>query len=112
MKTIGIIREGKIPTDFRTPLTPKQCVELKQNFPGTKIIVQPSPLRCYSNESYSELGIEVNEDVSSCDILLGVKEVPTSELIANKTYLFFSHTIKKQAHNRNLLRHILKNNIT
>jgi len=112
MKTIGIIREGKIPTDFRTPLTPKQCVELKQNFPGTKIIVQPSPLRCYSNESYSELGIEVNEDVTSCDILLGVKEVPTAELIANKTYLFFSHTIKKQVHNRNLLRHILKNNIT
>lgn len=112
MKTIGIIREGKIPTDFRTPLTPMQCVELKQNFPGTNIIVQPSPLRCFSNESYSELGIEVNEDVSSCDILLGVKEVPTSELIANKTYLFFSHTIKKQAHNRNLLRHILENNIT
>ncbi len=112
MKTIGIIREGKIPTDFRTPLNPMQCVELKQNFPGTKIIVQPSPLRCYSNESYSKIGIEVNEDVSSCDILLGVKEVPTSELIANKTYLFFSHTIKKQAHNRNLLRHILENNIT
>ena len=112
MKTIGIIREGKIPTDFRTPLTPKQCVELMQNFPGTKIIVQPSPLRCFSNESYSECGIEVNDNVSSCDILLGVKEVPSNELIANKTYLFFSHTIKKQAHNRNLLRHILENNIT
>jgi hypothetical protein len=112
MKIIGIIREGKIPTDFRTPLTPKQCVELKQNFPDTKIIIQPSPLRCFSNESYSELGIEVNENISSCDILLGVKEVPTAELIANKTYLFFSHTIKKQAHNRNLLRHILENNIT
>lgn len=112
MKTIGIIREGKIPTDFRTPLTPKQCVELKQNFPDTKIIIQPSPLRCFSNESYSELGIEVNEDMSSCDILLGVKEVPTAELIAYKTYLFFSHTIKKQAHNRNLLRQILENNIT
>ena len=112
MKTIGIIREGKIPTDFRTPLTPKQCVELMQNFPGTKIIVQPSPLRCFSNESYSECGIELNEDVSCCDILLGVKEVPSNELIANKTYLFFSHTIKKQAHNRNLLRHILENNIT
>jgi saccharopine dehydrogenase (NAD+, L-lysine-forming) len=112
MKTIGIIREGKIPTDFRTPLTPKQCVELMQNFPGTKIIVQPSPLRCFSNESYSECGIEVNDNVSCCDILLGVKEVPSNELIANKTYLFFSHTIKKQAHNRNLLRHILENNIT
>jgi hypothetical protein len=112
MKTIGIIREGKQPADLRTPLTPAQCIELMQNFPGTKVIVQPSPFRCFSNEAYTKLGIEVNEDITSCDILLGVKEVPTTEILANKTYLFFSHTIKKQPHNRNLLRHILKNNIT
>ncbi|MFA9212738.1 MAG: NAD(P)-dependent oxidoreductase [Candidatus Methylacidiphilales bacterium] len=112
MKTIGIIREGKQPADLRTPLTPAQCVELMQNFPGTKVIVQPSNERCFSNEAYSNLGIELNEDLSNCDILLGVKEVPTTQLIANKTYLFFSHTIKKQSHNRNLLRHILANNIT
>lgn len=112
MNVIGIIREGKQPADLRTPLTPQQCVEVMQNFPKVKIIVQPSPTRCFKDEAYKNAGIEVKEDLSECDILLGVKEVPIKELLANKTYLFFSHTIKKQAHNRNLLRHILKNNIT
>ncbi|MEI7979340.1 MAG: NAD(P)-dependent oxidoreductase [Bacteroidota bacterium] len=112
MKTIGIIREGKIPTDLRSPLSPSQCVELKTNFPGTNVIVQPSSNRCFTNEEFSNLGIELNEDLSNCDIILGVKEVPIEDLIANKTYLFFSHTIKKQPHNRNLLRAVLKNKIT
>jgi saccharopine dehydrogenase (NAD+, L-lysine forming) len=75
MKTIGIIREGKIPTDLRSPLSPSQCVELKTNFPGTNVIVQPSSIRCFTNEEFSNLGIELNEDLSNCDILLGVKEV-------------------------------------
>lgn len=111
MNTIGVIREGKKPYDHRTPLTPHQCVSLQQFFPGTKVLVQPSTHRCFSDEDYSNLGIELKEDLSECDILLGVKEVPVDELIADKTYLFFSHTIKKQAHNRNLLREILHKNI-
>lgn len=112
MKTIGIIREGKQPVDLRVALTPKQCIELKLNFPDIQVIVQASNERCFKNEEYTDLGIEVSEDLSQCDILLGVKEVPIEQLIPNKTYLFFSHTIKKQLHNRNLLRAILKNNIT
>src|SRR4051812_21942984 len=100
MQTIGIIREGKTPPDLRTPLTPGQCVELMNKFHGTKVIVQTSPHRCFSDDEYREKGIEVVEDISGCDILLGVKEVPVKELIENKTYFFFSHTIKKQAHNR------------
>ncbi|MFY8020270.1 MAG: NAD(P)-dependent oxidoreductase [Bacteroidia bacterium] len=111
MNTIGVIREGKKPYDHRTPLTPQQCVSLQQFFPGTKVVVQPSAHRCFADEEYLKLGIELKEDLSECDILLGVKEVPVDELIANKTYLFFSHTIKKQAHNRNLLREILHKNI-
>jgi alanine dehydrogenase len=111
-KTIGIIREGKKPEDLRTPLTPKHCIELMNYFPDTKILVQPSPFRCFSDAEYTEAGIELKEDLSECDILLGVKEVPVDQLIPNKTYLFFSHTIKKQAHNRGLLRAILSKNIT
>lgn len=111
-KTIGIIREGKQPADLRTPLTPQNCVDLMQHFPGTQVMIQPSPFRCYPDEMYAAKGITVIEDLSACDILLGVKEVPVDQLIANKTYLFFSHTIKKQPHNRNLLRSILKKNIT
>lgn len=111
MKTIGIIREGKTPPDKRTPLTPKQCVELMEKFADVKVVVQSSPHRCFKDEEYASLGIDIVEDISVSDILLGVKEVPVNELIANKTYLFFSHTIKKQPHNKQLLRAVLKNNI-
>lgn len=112
MKIIGVIRELKQPADLRTPLTPRDCVELQQKFPGVKVIVQSSAYRCFSDDEYRNLGIEVKDDVSEAHILLGVKEVPHTELIADKTYLFFSHTIKKQAHNRKMLREILKKKIT
>src|SRR5437870_2399412 len=112
MKTIGIIREGKKPFDLRTPLTPDQCVEVMEKNPGTKVVVQSSPHRCYSDDFYRELGIEVLEDMSGCDILLGIKEVPIDDLIPGKIYLFFSHTIKKQSHNIRLLRNIIQKKIT
>lgn len=108
---IGIIREGKVPHDFRVPLSPEQCNVLQGQYPNIRITVQTSPIRCFTDEQYSKLGIEVQEDVSHCDILLGVKEVPIEALIANKTYLFFSHTIKKQAYNRDLLQEIIRKKI-
>jgi alanine dehydrogenase len=111
MKTIGIIREGKIPPDQRTPLTPHHCVDLLQKFPELRIIVQSSEHRCFSDDDYKARGIEVVQDVSEADILLGVKEVPVADLVPGKTYLFFSHTIKKQAYNRKLLRAILERKI-
>jgi alanine dehydrogenase len=111
MLHIGIIREGKIPIDKRTPLSPAQCHLVMQKFPHVKISVQPSPVRCFKDEEYASVGIEIREDLSECDILLGIKEVPINMLIPNKTYLFFSHTIKKQAHNRQLLQNILEKNI-
>jgi alanine dehydrogenase len=112
MKTIAIIREQKQPADLRTPLTPQACVEVQQKFPGVKVIVQTSDTRCFSDEEYRKLGIEVKEDITEADILLGVKEVPHEALIPNKTYMYFSHTIKKQSHNRKMLREVLKKNIT
>ena len=111
MKTIGIIREEKAPYDLRTPLSPDHCLELMEKFPGTKVIVQTSPHRCFADNEYISKGIEVKEDMTECDILLGVKEVPVTSLIADKTYLFFSHTIKKQPHNIKLLRNIIQKNI-
>jgi hypothetical protein len=33
-------------------------------------------------------------DVSDCDVLFGVKEVPEENLIANKSYFFFAHDKK------------------
>ena len=109
--TIGVIREGKVPPDFRVPLSPKLCALVKEKFPHVDVIVQTSPIRCFKDEEYRAEGITVQEDMSGCDILVGVKEVNIEDLIPNKKYLFFSHTIKKQPYNRDLLRAILANKI-
>jgi len=108
---IGILREGKIPIDKRVPLTPRQCLRLEQLFPEIKIIVQKSQIRCFADKEYENEGIEIADNLLDCDILLGVKEVPTIEFIENKTYAFFSHTIKEQAYNREMLREILRKKI-
>ncbi len=112
MAKIGIIREGKVPPDHRVPLTPEQCTQIIKEFPGTEIVVQTSPIRIIKDEEYKKAGIPVVADLSDCDIILGIKEVPLKELIPNKTYFFFSHTIKKQPHNKQLLKTVLQKNIT
>lgn len=108
---IGILREGKTPPDRRVPLTPEQCVEVQQKFTDVRVVVQPSEVRCFSDHEYLQQGILVQEDLAGCDVLLGVKEVPAKDLIPGKIYLFFSHTIKKQAYNRELLRTVLQKKI-
>jgi alanine dehydrogenase len=108
---IGILRENKIPPDKRVPLIPDQCIEVQEKFKNVSIVVQPSSMRCYSDDKYKQKGIEVLEDLSDCDILLGVKEVQINDFIPGKIYLFFSHTIKKQTYNRKLLQAVLEKNI-
>lgn len=110
MYKIGIIREGKVPSDARTPLTPEQCKQIVEQFP-VELVVEPSEVRAYTDEEYLAQGITLSTDLSDCAILLGVKEVPVSKLIPGKTYLFFSHTVKKQAQNRRLLQTILEKKI-
>lgn len=109
---IGVIKEGKIPIDRRVPFTPLQAKEVEEKFNNTDLIVQHSDIRCFTSDEYRQYGVKVADDVSDCDILMGVKEVPIDELIENKTYFFFSHTIKEQPYNRELLRAILKKKIT
>lgn len=112
MLKIGLIKEGKIPADNRVALTPAQCKWIQKQSTEVKIIVQSSPHRCFTDKEYLSAGVEVKEDVSECDFLFGIKEVPVNELIAGKTYLFFSHTKKEQPHNKGLLQAIITNNIT
>jgi saccharopine dehydrogenase (NAD+, L-lysine forming) len=108
---IGIIREGKIPPDKRVPFTPAQAEEIQQRFPNVSIVCQESPFRCFKDEEYASKNVSVVSDVKDCDVLMGIKEVPVKELIADKTYLFFSHTIKKQPYNKKLLQEVLKKNV-
>jgi len=112
MLRIGLLREGKIPVDNRVALTPDQCQWIHTHLSGVQIVARHSPHRCFSDDEYKEAGVSVTDDISSCDVLLGIKEVPADELIAGKTYLFFSHTRKKQPYNQALFRTILDKQIT
>ena len=107
----GIIKERKNPPDRRVVFSPEKLQEFKKQFPQAEIVVESSDIRVFSDEAYKNAGFEVTNDVSDCDVLLGVKEVPVDELIPNKKYFFFSHTIKKQPYNRKLLKAILEKNI-
>ncbi|MDC2982205.1 NAD(P)-dependent oxidoreductase [Bacteroidota bacterium] len=108
---IGIIKEGKTPPDKRVPLSPTQCQEIKQKYPQIDLVVQKSNIRKFKDEDYANAGIDLVDEVTDCDVLLGVKEVPIEDLIANKKYFFFSHTFKKQPYNRDLLQAIIEKNI-
>jgi saccharopine dehydrogenase (NAD+, L-lysine-forming) len=112
MITIGLIKEGKVPADNRVALTPAQCKALQRKIPGLVIKVESSSDRCFSDLEYTRAGIDVTTDMSDCGILFGIKEVPTYRLIPGKTYLFFSHTKKKQPHNQTLLQEIIRRQIT
>ncbi len=108
---IGLIKERKKPEDNRVALSPLQCAALRKRYPTVEIRVESCSTRCFPDAAYAGQGIAVVNDMSACDVLLGIKEVPKEALIPGKTYFFFSHTIKKQPHNRELLQEIIKKNI-
>lgn len=107
----GIIKERKNPPDRRVVFTPEEAANIKKQFPEAEIKIESSDIRIFTDEEYKNQGFEIVSDVSDCDVLFGVKEVPVDNLIPNKKYFFFSHTIKKQPHNRKLLKAILEKNI-
>ncbi len=108
----GLIKERKNPPDRRVVFSPEAIVALQRRFPQAQFKVESSNIRVFSDSAYTDLGIEVTNDLSDCDVFLGVKEVPVDALLPNKKYFFFSHTIKKQSYNRKLLQAILDKNIT
>ena len=108
---VGVLRETKNPPDKRVPLTPSQIVSLQIKYPDVEFFVQPSDFRCYSDDEYKYLQIPVKEDLTNCDILLGVKEVDKSTFIEGKTYLFFSHVAKEQPYNREMLKAMIEKKV-
>lgn len=111
MLRIGLVRERKSPPDNRVALTPLQCRRIMDKYNELTIVAESSPSRCYTDDEYLEKGIEVKDDISDCDILLGIKEVPVEKLISGKTYFFFSHTKKKQPHNQHLMHALIDKQI-
>ncbi len=109
---IGLLREGKNPPDKRVPLSPTACSQLLKLWPDTRIVVQPAIIRCFSETAYAEAGCEISEDLSACNLLMGVKEIQINDLRPDKTHLFFSHVTKRQPYNRSLLQAVLQKGIT
>ena len=107
----GILKERKNPPDRRVVFSPNELTLLQQKHQNVSVKVEHSDIRIFEDFQYQNLGIEVTDDISDCTILFGVKEVPIENLIPNKSYFFFSHTIKKQPYNRKLLQAILEKNI-
>ncbi|QOD60493.1 alanine dehydrogenase [Polaribacter haliotis] len=107
----GIIKERKNPPDRRVVFSPQKLKEFQEQFPKAILKVESSDIRVFSDDSYKSEGIQVSEKMDDCDVLFGVKEVPVDNLIPNKKYFFFSHTIKKQPYNRDLLNAILDKKI-
>lgn len=111
MTTFGIIKERKNPPDRRVVFSPKGLSDTMSKFPEASFMVESSDIRIFDDAAYRDAGVEITNDISDCEVLLGVKEVPIEALIPNKKYFFFSHTIKKQPYNRRLLKAILDKNI-
>ncbi len=109
---IGILKETKNPPDKRVAITPKVAKNIITHFPNVGILVQHSDIRAFADEEYTNEGITLTNDLSSCDILVGIKEVAKETFIPEKTYMFFSHTRKKQPYNRGMLQRCAELNIT
>jgi len=107
----AIIKERKNPPDRRVVFSPETLAEAREKFPEAEFVVESSDIRVFSDEAYAKLGFTVTDDVSDADVMIGVKEVPVENLIPNKKYFYFSHTIKKQPYNRKLLKAMLERNI-
>ena len=104
--TIAILRECKNKWERRCSLTPQEVKVITAA--GIRVLVQPSTSRCYSEDDFEAAGAIIQEDVSGAQVIFGVKEVPIENLLPNKTYFFFSHTIKAQSYNMPLLDKLLE----
>lgn len=104
---IGILKETKIPEDNRVALTPNQIQELSLTYPNIEFKVQSSDIRAYSDNEYTKVGVKVSNDISDCDILLGIKEADIETLLPNKHYVFFGHIAKMQPYNKDLFKRLI-----
>ncbi len=104
---IGIRREDKNEWERRVPLVPADLKKLVEEN-GIRFRVQPSPIRAFADAEFAAAGVEVEEDLSSCPVVIAVKEIPTRLLLENRTYIYFSHTIKGQDYNMAMLRRLME----
>jgi alpha-aminoadipic semialdehyde synthase len=109
--TLGIRREDKSRWERRAPLAPEHVKALREEH-GVAVVVQPSPLRVFTDEEYRQAGAAIDEDLSRCNLVVAVKEIPTKLLQPRGNYMYFSHTVKGQPYNMPMLRHLLREGCT
>jgi len=104
--TIGIRREDKNKWERRVPITPEHIKELTEKH-EVHTIVQPSEIRIFKEEEYKKNGATISEDLTDAKVVFAVKEIPSTFFQKNKTYVFFSHTIKGQKYNMPMLKKMM-----
>jgi alanine dehydrogenase len=109
---VGLLKETKNPPDKRCAFTPNTAAKLVEKYPNIEFVIQPSDLRAFRDDEYTNKELKMQEDLSDCDVLLGVKEVKIPTLIENKTYIFFAHIAKMQSYNKSLLKAFIDKKIT
>lgn len=105
--TVGIRREDKNKWEARVPITPEDARTLLEKH-GLEIVIQPSPIRVFEDETYASAGVRVQEDLGECPVVLAVKEIPAALLQEGRCYVYFSHTIKGQPYNMDMLRRLME----
>jgi len=75
---------------------------------GLSVQVQRSPTRAFPDEAYLRAGAELVDDPFDADLVVAVKEIPTRLLRAGGTYVYFSHTVKGQPYNMDMLRRLVE----
>lgn len=103
---IGIRREDKNQWEKRVPLIPEHVKKLK-NRNDIQTIIQPSKIRVFQDNEYKKVGAIVKEDLSNCHTIFAIKEIPSDFFESDKTYIFFSHTIKGQRYNMPMLKKMI-----
>lgn len=106
---IAVRRENKTYWESRTALTPDDVRALVEE--GMKVLIQPSSLRCFSDDEYAQAGAVISEDIAEASVICGIQEVDIQYLLPRRTYLFFADIIKAQPHNLPLLDTLLEKRI-
>lgn len=110
-KTIGLRREDKSIWERRVPITPEAAEKLKKEH-DVETWVQPSPTRAITDAEFASRGARLKEDLSPCDVVFAVKEIPVEHFRPKGVYVFFSHVIKGQPYNMPMLKDLMDKGCT
>ncbi len=103
---VGVRREDKSVWERRVPVTPDDAFLLRQEH-GIQVVVQPSSHRAFTSQEFEAAGATMQEDLSTCPVVLGIKEIPDEAFRPGSTYVFFAHVIKGQEYNMPMLRRMM-----